>query len=228
MSPWSGNPPGPAAKLGDAHVLGPALDVVDSRNSVGVARDQERDVVGFLKRHHVDGQAGVEPLFVDRVVQQVDLPVPLLANLDEVGRRLHAVVEPLLPLEGPPLALVPLAGLAEAEVPGFFDPALEAACRATAARRLRCSRRAAAGSSRTGSAAAPRPWDRSGPTRPSCRRRTSKFANAGPSARATRRRTFGPSNARSARTHAGKTSRNRPRAGSDASRRHRGWIRRQM
>ena len=93
-------------------------------NAVGVARDQEGDVVGILKRDHVDGQAGVEPFLVDRVVQQVDLPVPLLADLDEVGRGLDAVVEPLLPLEGPPLALVPLAGLVEAEIPGFLDPAV--------------------------------------------------------------------------------------------------------
>ena len=114
-----------AAELGDADVLRPALDVVDPRDAVGIARDQQRDVVGLLERDHVDGQAGVEPLLVDGMMEQVDLPVPFLADLDKVGRGLDAVVEPLLPLEGSPLALVPLAGLAEAEVPGLFDPALE-------------------------------------------------------------------------------------------------------
>ena len=115
---------GPAAELGHADVLGPALHVVDPGDAVGVARDQEGDVVGVLERDHVDGQARVEPLLVERVVQQVDLPVPLLADLDEVGRGLDAVVEPLLPLQGPALALVPLAGLGEAEVPGLLDPAV--------------------------------------------------------------------------------------------------------
>ena len=63
-------------------------------------------------------------------MQQVDLPVALLADLDEVGRGLDAVVEPLLSLERPALALVPLAGLAEAKVPRFLDPAVERAGRA--------------------------------------------------------------------------------------------------
>ena len=72
--------------------------------------DQERDVVGLLERDHVHGQAGVQPLLVDGMMEQVDLPVPFLADLDEVGRGLDPVVESLLPLEGSPLPLSVEAG----------------------------------------------------------------------------------------------------------------------
>ena len=124
------------------------------------------------------------PFLVDRVMEQVDLPMAFLADLDEVGGGLDAVIEPLLSLQGAALVLVPLAGFVEAKVPGFLDPAIERTCRASAGRRPRCRRRGGEGSSRTGCAAAPRPWGRSSPIRPSCPRRTSRSASAGRSATA--------------------------------------------
>ena len=47
------------------------------------------------------------------MVQEVDLPMPFLADLDEVRRGLDAVIEPLLPLQRPALVLVPPASLGE-------------------------------------------------------------------------------------------------------------------
>ncbi len=161
------------------------------------------------------------PFFVDGVVEQVNLPVALLADLDEVGGRLDTVVKPLLALERArrcPRTTRASRRSTGSRLPRSAGPSVVGKAPAgvvdvgVAEARVRVE---------AGPQPLLRPWDRSSPTRPSCRPRTSKSASAEQSATGLHRRTSGPSNARFAQKRADRTRHSHPRADSNALRRHR-------
>ena len=113
-------------------------------------------------------------------MQQVDLPVPTSADLDEVGGRPERRDRTASCARGSPFArTIPRVSLKQRFQASSIPPSRAAASKPCRWHRCKASR---AGSCRTASAARLRLWSAQSPIRPSCPRRTSKSSNAGQSA----------------------------------------------